>query len=223
MLLTMLEEEKQQLEDEKAQEEKRNLKREIAESLPKFLINLIVVVAIVLFYWFVSLTPWFSGALDVYPILDISTPIWTVILTGYSLLRAGIILVVVFFGVETVKEFAKLADALIDFVISRLPGMRSTDRATVRRIPLDLIFLLFTLVVFILVQPIFDPAFFPIAILQPYFQIFAVSLVLFFVLTFMYDIAKSIQKSAKRGIDDFAEGVADRFSKRASASKAEKD
>lgn len=219
----MLEEEKQQIEEEKAQEEKRNLTREIAESLPKFLINIIVVVGIVLFYWVVSLTPWFSGALDQFPILDISTPTWTVELTGYSLLRVGIILVVVFFGVEAVKEFAKFADALVDFVISRLPGMRSTDRATVNRIPLDLIFLLFTLIVYILVQPIFAPAFFPIAALQPHFQIFAVCLVLFFVLTFLYDIAKTIQKSAKRGIDDFAKGLANRVSKEGSTPKAEKD
>lgn len=219
----MLEEEKQQSEEEKAQEEKRNLKREIIESLPKFIINVIVVIAIVVLYWIITLTPWFSGALDVFPLLDISSPSWTVILTGYSLLRAGIILVVIFFGVEAVKEFAKLADALVDFVVSRLPGMRSTDRATVRRIPLDLIYLLFTLIVFILVQPVFDPAFFPIAVLQPHFQILAVSLVLFFVLTFMFDIAKSIQKSAKRGIDDFAKNLAERVEKDELTEKGEKD
>lgn len=219
----MLEEEKQQMEEEKGKEEKRNLTREMAESLPKFLINALVVLAVAVIYWFVTVTTFFS-VLDLFPLLSVTIDSTTIVgLTGYSILRVGLILVIIFFGVEAVKEFAKFADALVDFIISRLPGMTSTDRATVNRIPLDLIYLLFTLIVFILVQPIFDPASFPISVLQPYFQIFAVSLVLFFVLTFIYDIAKSIQKSAKRGIDDFAKELANRVSKEEPTSESETD
>ena len=196
-------------EEQKALEERRNVAREMAESLPKFLVNALIVLAVSLFYWFV--TPLFI-LLDAYPLLDMVTFGTVVVVTGYSLLRIGVLLVIVFFGVEAVKEFAKMADALCDFVVSRLPGMSSKDRATVRRIPLDLIYVLFVIVVYVLVQPIFLPGIFPIEVLRVPFQVLAVSLVLFFVLTFLYDLAKSIQKSAKRGIDNFCKRIADRLS-----------
>ncbi len=204
----MQEEESSEIEEKKGKEEKRNIAQQMAESLPKFLINSIIVVGIALFYFFV--TPLFI-ILDVFPLLDLVTGAIVIQITGFSLLRMGVLLIIILFGVEAIKEFAKFADALVDFIVSRLPGMRSMDRATVRRIPLDLIFILFILVLYILVQPVFDPAFFPIPTLSVPFQIFAVSVVLFFVLTFLYDIAKSIQKSAQRGIDNFGKRIGARF------------
>lgn len=192
----------------KAQEERRNLKREIVESLPKFLVNVLVLLAVVLVYVF--LLPWFR-ALDMFPLLDIVAFGTTVIITGYSLLQSGVLLVIILFGVEALKEFAIFANAASDFVISRLPGMRSADRGTVRRIPLDVIYLLFVIIIYTLIQPVFLPGVFPIPALADLFQKFAVAVALFFVLFFVYDLAKSIQKSAKRGIDDFAKRVAGRF------------
>ncbi len=138
-------------------------------------------------------------------------PTGEVILTGYSLLRIGVLLVILLFGIEALIQFAKSADAFSDFIMSRLPGMRSTDRAHPRRIPLNLIYIFMILAVYVIVSPIFLPNMFPIPVLQPYFQILAVALVLFFVLTFIYDIAKSIQKSAKRGIDNFGKRLASRY------------
>jgi len=196
-------------EEQKALEERRNLVREMAEALPKFIVNALIVVAVSLFYLFV--TPLFI-LLDLYPLIDMVALGTVVVLTGYSLLRVGVLLVIVFFGVEALKEFAKLADALCDFVVSRLPGMSSKDRATLRRIPLDLIYVLFTIVVYVLVQPFLLPGIFPVPFLQVPFQVLAVSIVLFFVLTFLYDLAKSIQKSVKRGVDRFCKRLADRIS-----------
>jgi hypothetical protein len=192
----------------KAREERRNLKREMAESLPRFLLNALIVLGVALLYLFV--TPWFF-VLDQFPLLTVVLSYGEpVMLTGFSLLRVGVLLVIILFGVEAVKEFAKFADAVTDFVISRLPGMRSADRGTVRRIPLDVIYLLFIIIVYTLVQPIFLPGVFPIAALAFAFQWLVVALVLAFALTFVYDLAKSIQKSAKRGIDNFGERVASR-------------
>lgn len=192
----------------KAQEERRNLKREMVESLPKFLLNALILLGVALVYFFV--TPLFF-VLDQLPLLTVVLSYGEpVMLTGFSLLRVGVLLVMILFGVESVKEFAKFADAATDFVLSRLPGMRSADRGTVRRIPLDVIYLLFIIIVYTLVQPIFLPGVFPIAALAFAFQWLVVALVLAFALTFVYDLAKSIQKSAKRGIDNFGERVASR-------------
>lgn len=189
----------------KAQEERRNLKREIVESLPKFFLNVLVVLGVVLVYVF--LLPWFR-VLDNYPLLDIVSFGTSVIITGYSLLQCGVLLVILLFGVEALKEFAIFANAASDFTISRLPGMRSADRGTVRRIPLDVIYLLFVIIIYTLVQPVFLPGVFPIPALADIFQKLAVALALFFLLFFVYDLAKSIQKSAKRGIDNFGKRVA---------------
>jgi hypothetical protein len=78
----------------------------------------------------------------------------------------------------------------------------------VRRIPLDVIYLLFVVIVYTLIQPVFLPGVFPIPALADIFQKLAVALALFFLLVFVYDLAKSIQKSAKRGIDNFGKRVA---------------
>ena len=100
----VFEEEKQQIEEEKAQEEKRNLTREMAESLPKFLINTLVVIAVAIIYWFVTITTFFS-VLDLFPLLSVTIDTTTIVsLTGYAILRVGLILVIIFFGVEAVKE-----------------------------------------------------------------------------------------------------------------------
>jgi len=189
----------------KAQEERRNLKREIVESLPKFLVNVLIVLGVVLVYVF--LIPWFR-VLDLFPLLDIINFGTTVVITGYSLLQCGVLLVILLFGVEALKEFAAFANAATDFAISRLPGMRSADRGTVRRIPLDVIYLLFVVIVYTLIQPVFLPGVFPIPALADIFQKLAVALALVFLLVFVYDLAKSIQKSAKRGIDKFGKRVA---------------
>lgn len=204
----MYEEEVSETEEKKRKEEKRNIAREMAESFPKFLINAVIVLGVTLFYFFV--TPLFI-TLDLFPIMSLVSYGIPILITGYSLLRTGVILIIILFGVEALKEFAKFADVLVDFIISRLPGMRSTERATVRRIPLDLIYILFTLVIYIIIQPVFDPSFFPIPSLAIPFQILAVSIVLFLILTYLYDIAKSIQKSAKRGINNFGKRLAGRF------------
>lgn len=189
----------------KAQEERRNLKREIVESLPKFLVNVLIVLGVVLVYVF--LIPWFR-VLDLFPLLDIVNFGTTVVITGYSLLQCGVLLVILLFGVEALKEFAAFANAATDFAISRLPGMRSADRGTVRRIPLDVIYLLFVVIIYTLIQPVFLPGVFPIPALADIFQKLAVALALVFLLVFVYDLAKSIQKSAKRGIDKFGKRVA---------------
>jgi hypothetical protein len=189
----------------KAQEERHNLKREIVESFPKFLVNVLIVLGVVLVYVF--LIPWFR-VLDQFPLLDIVNFGTTVVITGYSLLQCGVLLVILLFGVEALKEFAAFANAATDFAISRLPGMRSADRGTVRRIPLDVIYLLFVVIVYTLIQPVFLPGVFPIPALADIFQKLAVALALFFLLVFVYDLAKSIQKSAKRGIDKFGKRVA---------------
>ncbi len=206
----MSEEAKAELEEKKAREEKRNVAKQLATSFPKFLVNGLIVICLGLFYIFI--VPFFFF-LDQYPVIILETaiPPGQEILTGYSLIQIGVLLVILLFGVEALLQLAKSADAFVDFIMSRLPGMRSTDRAHPRRIPLDLIYIFFTVVVYILISPIFLPGAFPISILQPYFQILAVSIVLFFVLSFLYDLAKSIQKSAKRGIDNFGKRLGGRF------------
>jgi hypothetical protein len=189
----------------KSQEEQHNLKREMVESLPKFLVNVLIMLGVVLVYVF--LIPWFR-VLDQFPLLDIVNLGTTVVITGYSLLQVGVLLVILLFGVEALKEFATFANAASDFAISRLPGMRSADRGTERRIPLDVIYLLFVIIVYTLIQPVFLPGVFPVPALADIFQKLAVALALFFLLVFVYDLAKSIQKSAKRGIDNFGRRVA---------------
>ncbi len=204
-------EEQRDEQEAKALEEKRNVAKQLVTSFPKFIINGLIVIGLGLFYIFA--VPLFI-LLEIYPILVLPTlamPTGEVILTGYSLLRIGVLLVILLFGIEALIQFAKSADAFSDFIMSRLPGMRSTDRAHPRRIPLNLIYIFMILAVYVIVSPIFLPNMFPIPVLQPYFQILAVALVLFFVLTFIYDIAKSIQKSAKRGIDNFGKRLASRY------------
>ncbi len=192
--------------------ERSDVAREIAESLPKFLLNVLVTVFVTLFYFFV--TPIFL-VLDLYPLLSVSLIFWPlpVVISGYNLLQLGVLLVIIFFGVEAVLQFAKFANALVDFVVSRFPGMKSRDRATIRRIPLDIIYILFVLVIFVLIRPALDPLTFPIAALQPFFELLAVCIVLYLVLTLMIDLAKSIQKSAKRGIDKWSKRLANRVRK----------
>jgi hypothetical protein len=206
----MSEKAKAEVEEKKAREEKRNVAKQLATSFPKFLVNGFIVIGLGLFYIFI--VPFFFF-LDQYPliILETAIPPGQVILTGYSLIRIGVLLIILLFGIEALLQLAKSADAFVDYIMSRLPGMRSTDRAHPRRIPLDLVYIFFTVVVYILISPIFLPGAFPIPFLQPYFQILAVSIVLFFVLTFIYDLAKSIQKSAKRGIDNFGKRLGGRF------------
>lgn len=189
--------------------EQINVAHEIAESLPKFFLNVFVTIGIALFYFFV--TPIFL-VLDLYPLLvmDFLFPSLPVIISGYNLLQIGVLLTIILFGVEAIIQFSKFASALVDYVVSRFPGMKSRERATVRRIPLDIIYILFIVVIFVLIQPALSPATFPILALQPYFQILAVCIVLYFVLTLMFDIAKSIQKSAKRGIDKWSKRLANR-------------
>ncbi len=195
-----------------SKEERSNVAREIAESLPKFFLNAIVTVLIALFYFFVI--PIFL-VLHFYPLLNMTlgtpTPI-TIMISGYNLLQLGVLLVIIYFGVEAVIQFAKFANAMVDFVVSRFPGMKSRERATIRRIPLDLIYILFVLVIFILIRPALDIVTFPITALQPFFELLAVSIVLYLVLTLMFDLAKSIQKSAKRGIDKWSKRLANRVS-----------
>lgn len=208
----MSEEERAELEEEKAKEEKRNVAKQLATSFPKFVLNGLIVIALGLFYLYIL--PIFRiFGLDSFPILVIYTlyPPGIVVLTGYTLLAIGILLVILLFGIEAIMQFAKSADAFSDFIISRLPGMRSTDRAHPRRIPLDLIYIFFVLVVYVIISPIFFPGVFPIPLLEPYFQVLAVAFVLFFVLVFVYDLAKSIQKSAKRGIDKFGARLGRRY------------
>jgi len=89
--------------------------------------------------------------------------------------------------------------------------MRSTDRHHPRRIPLNLIYIFMILAVYVIVSPLFLPGMFPIDVLQSYFQVLSVALVLFFILVFIYDLAKSIQKSAKRGIDKFGKRLGRRY------------
>jgi hypothetical protein len=192
-----------------SKEERGNVAREIAESLPKFFLNVIVTVFVTLFYFFV--TPIFL-VLDLYPLVAISLIFWPlpIVISGYNLLQLGIVLVIIFFGVEAVIQFAKFANALVDFVVSRFPGMKSRERATIRRIPLDIIYILFVVVIFILIRPALDPLTFPILALQPFFELLAVCIVLYLVLTLMIDLAKSIQKSAKRGIDKWSKRLANR-------------
>lgn len=216
----MLEEEKARIEEEKAKEEKRNLGQEMAVSFPKFLLNGIIVIILGLFYLFI--VPFFV-ILDQYPLLPIVVPPLpdVVVLTAYSLMRVGVLLVILLFGVEAILQFAKFADALVDYIMSRLPGMRSTDRKHLRRIPLDIIYIFFILVIYIIVSPILVSGAFPIPALQLPFQILAVSIVLFFVLTFLYDLAKSIQKSAKRGIDNFGKRLGRRFEEEPKETPAE--
>ena len=206
----MSEEEQQELEEDKRKDEKRKVAKQLATSFPKFLINGLIVIGLGLFYIFV--VPLFI-ALDAYPILTLPTLVDPsgIILTGYSLIRIGVLLVILLFGIEALIQFAKSADAFADYIISRLPGMRSTDRYHPRRIPLDLIYIFMILAVYVIVSPIFLPGMFPILILQPFFQVLAVALVLFFVLVFIYDLAKSIQKSAKRGIDNFGKRLGRRY------------
>ncbi|MFX0167885.1 MAG: hypothetical protein ACFE89_00895 [Candidatus Hodarchaeota archaeon] len=207
----MSEEEGAELEEEKKKEEKRAVAKQLATSFPKFIINGLIVVGLGLFYIFAI--PLFVN-LDGYPLLVLQTlvvPSGVIILTGYSLIRIGLLLVILLFGIESLLQLAKSADALVDYIMSRLPGMRSTDREHPRRIPLDIIYIFFTLVVYILITPIFQPGQFAIPVLQPLFQNLAVGLVLFFVLSFTYDLAKSIQKSAKRGIDKFGKRLGSRF------------
>ncbi|MFX1474908.1 MAG: hypothetical protein ACFFCO_05430 [Promethearchaeota archaeon] len=196
-------------EEQAEEEEKDSVAHEIAESLPKFFLNVLVTVGLALFYFFV--TPIFL-VLDMYPLLqmDFLLPSVPVVISGYNLLQLGVLLVIILFGVEAIIQFSKFASALVDFFVSRLPGMKSRERATVRRIPLDVIYICFVVVIFILIQPALSPATFPITALQPYFQILAVCIVLYFVLTLMFDLAKSIQKSAKRGIDKWSKRFADR-------------
>ena len=210
----MSEEERTELEEEKQKEEKGNVAKQLVTSFPKFLINGLIVIGLGLFYFFA--VPVFN-TLDAYPMLVInaydfvtSSPV-IVVLTGYSLIQVGVLLVILLFGIEALLQLAKSADAFVDYLMSRLPGMRSTDREHPRRIPLDIIYIFFTLVVYILISPIFLTGSFPIATLQGYFHFFAVSLVLFFVLMFLYDLAKSIQKSAKRGIDKFGKRLGQHF------------
>lgn len=218
----MSEEEKAELEDEKAKEEKHNVAQQMATSFPKFIINGLIVIGLGLFYLF--FVPFFY-LLDQYPLLILETIIvpGTIVLSGYSLLRIGVLLVILLFGIEALIQLAKSANALVDYVMSRLPGMRSTDRHHPSRIPLDLIYIFFTLVVYILISPIFLPGQFPIDALQPFFQILAVSVVLFFVITFLYDLAKSIQKSAKRGIDNLGKRVGGRFEDEEEPEKTDSD
>ncbi|MFW9831827.1 MAG: hypothetical protein ACFFD8_08630 [Candidatus Thorarchaeota archaeon] len=206
----MSEEEKAELEVEKAKEEKRNVAKQMATSFPKFLVNGLIVIGLGLFYLFII--PFFV-LLDQYPLLILETFVLPniIVLTGYSLLRIGVLLVILLFGIEAIMQLARSVDALVEYLMSRLPGMRSTDRHHPRRIPLDLIYIFFALVVYIIISPIFLPGQFPIDVLQPYFQLLAVSIVLFFVLTFIYDLAKSIQKSSKRGIDNFGKRIGGRF------------
>ncbi|MFX1576034.1 MAG: hypothetical protein ACFFCF_02565 [Promethearchaeota archaeon] len=207
----MSDEEKTESEEEKKIEEKRNVAKQLATSFPKFIINGLIALGIGLFYIFVI--PLFI-VLDSYPILILPTvwdPAGVIILSGYSLIRIGILLVILLFGIEALLQFARSADAFSDYIISRLPGMRSTDRYHPRRIPLNLIYIFMVLAVYVIVSPIFITGIFPIEVLQPYFQVLAVALVLFFVLVFIYDLAKSIQKSAKRGIDKFGKRLARRY------------
>jgi hypothetical protein len=220
----MSEEERSEIEEEKRKEEKRNVAKQLVTSFPKFLINGLIVIGLGLFYLFI--VPLFF-ALDDYPILVIQaldfisgSPV-IVILTGYSLIRVGVLLVILLFGIEALLQLAKSADAFVDYFMSRLPGMRSTDREHPRRIPLDIIYVFFTLVVYILISPIFQTGQFPLSTLQGYFQFIAVALVLFFVLTFLYDLAKSIQKSAKRGIDKFGKRLGQRFEENEDAEPSE--
>ncbi len=207
----MSDEERLEQEEEKKKEEKRNVAKQLTTSFPKFLLNGLIVIGLGLFYIFV--VPLFV-LLDYYPILVLPTiwdPTGIIILTGYSLIRIGVLLVILLFGIEALMQFARSADAFSDYIISRLPGMRSTDRYHPRRIPLDLIYIFMVLAVYVIVSPIFLPGMFPIIVLQPYFQILAVAIVLFFVLVFIYDLAKSIQKSAKRGIDNFGNRLGRRY------------
>lgn len=219
----MSEEEKSELELEKSTEEKQKVAKQLATSFPKFLINGLIVIGLGLFYLFII--PFFIS-LDQFPLLVLDTvyPIPSnVVLSGYSLIRIGVLLVILLFGIEALMQLSKSAGAFVDYVMSRLPGMRSTDREHPRRIPLDLIYIFFTLVVYILISPIFLPGVFPILALQSYFQILAISFVLFFVLAFLYDLAKSIQKSAKRGIDNFGKRLGGRFEAEEEVEKAESD
>ena len=207
----MSEEEREEHEEERRKEEKRNVAKQLATSFPKFLINGLIVIGLGLFYIFII--PLFF-ILDLYPILVLPTlwdPSGIIVLTGYSLIRIGLLLVILLFGIEALLQFARSADAFSDYIISRLPGMRSTDRHHPRRIPLNLIYIFMILAVYVIVSPILLPGMFPIDVLQPYFQVLAVALVLFFVLIFIYDLAKSIQKSAKRGIDDFGKRLGRRY------------
>ena len=207
----MSEEERTEQEEERQKEEKRNVAKQLVTSFPKFLINGLIVIGLGLFYIF--LVPLFF-ILDLYPMLILPT-IWdpseVIVLTGYSLIRIGVLLVILLFGIEALMQFVRSADAFSDYITSRLPGMRSTDRHHPRRIPLDLIYIFMVLAVYVIVSPIFLPGMFPIAVLQPYFQVLAVALVLFFILVFIYDLAKSIQKSAKRGIDNFGKKLGRRY------------
>ena len=220
----MSEEEKAELEEEKAKEEKRNVAKQLATSFPKFILNGLIAIALGLFYLFI--VPLFQPVLDLYPILVIYTLVPTpgfIVLTGYSLIAIGVLLVILLFGIEAIMQFAKSADAFAEFVISRLPGMRSSDSKHPRRIPLDLIYIFFILVVYVIISPIFLPGNFPIPLLEPYFQIIAVAFVLFFVLVFVYDLAKSIQKSAKRGIDRFGARLGRRYEDRDEPERVESD
>ncbi|MHA2314796.1 MAG: hypothetical protein ACXACF_05860 [Candidatus Hermodarchaeia archaeon] len=219
----MSEEEKTELEEEKAKEEKRNVAKQLATSFPKFVLNGLIAIAIGLFYFFI--VPLFQPILNAYPILVIYTviPAGVIVLTGYSILAIGVLLVILLFGIEAIMQFAKSADAFAEFVISRLPGMRSSDSKHPRRIPLDLIYIFFILVVYVIISPIFLSGNFPIPLLEPYFQIIAVAFVLFFVLVFVYDLAKSIQKSAKRGIDRFGARLGRRYEDQDEPERAETD
>ena len=167
----MSEEEPTELEEEKRTEEKRNVAKQLATSFPKFLINALIVIGVGLFYFFA--VPLFI-ALDGYPMLVIhafdfmtGSPV-IVVLTGYSLIQVGVLLVILLFGIEALLQLAKSADAFVDYLTSRLPGMRSSDREHPRRIPLDIIYIFFTLVVYILISPIFLTGTFPVATLQGY-------------------------------------------------------
>ena len=115
----MSEEEKAELEEEKAKEEKRNVAKQLATSFPKFILNGLIAIALGLFYLFI--VPLFQPVLDLYPILVIYTLVPTpgfIVLTGYSLIAIGVLLVILLFGIEAIMQFAKSADAFAEFVIS---------------------------------------------------------------------------------------------------------
>ena len=103
----MTDEEKAEREEGKKKEEKRNVAKQLATSFPKFLINGLIVLGLGLFYIFA--VPLFFF-LDSYPILVLPTiwdPIGVIVLTGYSLIRIGVLLVILLFGIEALMQFAK--------------------------------------------------------------------------------------------------------------------
>ncbi len=185
-----------------AEEElKERLHEEIIKRMPFVTLNFIALLIFAFIYWFVfPLFVFLEGIMLINQI------------TALELLQLFTIVMMSIMGYRMLFDFFVILDAWSDFFISKLPGVRSEEKDSLRRVPKDIIYIFIVFLAYLAIEPFIlsVPVFGNLIFLVlPY-------ITLAIVLIFIYDTAKSIYFSLDIRIKSFW------FRKITSSSKEEK-